>query len=492
MSKRTLKLNKYELSSLIFLLFARLFAMYAIPLNDSTEARYAEMARKMMTLGDWITPWHFPGIPFWGKPPLSMWLAALSMKIFGVSAFVARLPSLFLSLLVLFLIIQLINTYRGPLQARVCLFVLSASFIFYLAAGTVMTDPALLFAITLCQISYWHISCNKTKNKKQYAYLFFLGLAIGLLAKGPIVLILVGGSIGIWVLWQKQWHTFFYTLPWISGGLLVLMLVLPWYILAEYKTPGFLNYFLVGEHFARFFQSAWQGDKYGFAHAHPFGTIWLYMLLNTFPWSLLIGYCLWKMRLKTNFIELFWKKNDDWIKYWLICLLFPLVFFSFAKNLIYPYTLPSIPAFAILFSELWVKYQAHQLKLIASAASWVGFIFISATLLFLYKPSLVAKSENRMASLWQTCPDHNQNPLIYWQHTLSFSSFFYTQGQLQKIDDVPTLCRLINPQAPLYLVVSQPLLPTLQKSLHQPLKKIGQIQTRQMIDVLVKVEHVEC
>ncbi|WP_457333927.1 ArnT family glycosyltransferase [Rhizobacter sp. P5_C2] len=68
----------------------RLCGMAWLPLMDTTEARYAEVGRKMLELGDWITPWHDYGVPFWAKPPLSFWLTALSMKCFGVNEWAAR------------------------------------------------------------------------------------------------------------------------------------------------------------------------------------------------------------------------------------------------------------------------------------------------------------------------------------------------------------------------------------------------------------------
>lgn len=89
---------------LTVLLLCRLIANYFIPLNDSTEARYGEIARKMLETGNWVTPLHDYGVPFWAKPPLSTWLSAFSMKLFGVNEFAARLPELLLSIGVLWLI----------------------------------------------------------------------------------------------------------------------------------------------------------------------------------------------------------------------------------------------------------------------------------------------------------------------------------------------------------------------------------------------------
>ncbi|NLZ11765.1 MAG: glycosyltransferase family 39 protein, partial [Alcaligenaceae bacterium] len=54
---------------LMLLLGVPLLAMVMMPLADTTEPRYAEIARLMAASGDWITPWFEPGVPFWGKPP---------------------------------------------------------------------------------------------------------------------------------------------------------------------------------------------------------------------------------------------------------------------------------------------------------------------------------------------------------------------------------------------------------------------------------------
>ena len=74
----------------------RLITLAAYPLMDPTEARYGEIARKMLETNAWIMPQFEYGVPFWGKPPLSIWLSAASMALFGVDELAARLPSLLL------------------------------------------------------------------------------------------------------------------------------------------------------------------------------------------------------------------------------------------------------------------------------------------------------------------------------------------------------------------------------------------------------------
>ena len=65
------------------------------------------------------------------------------------------------------------------------------------------------------------------------------------------------------------------------------LLVVPWYVMAEMRTPGFLRYFIIGEHFERFVIANWQGDLYGAGRPRPPGTIWLFGLLAALPWSVI-------------------------------------------------------------------------------------------------------------------------------------------------------------------------------------------------------------
>src|SRR3990167_10350713 len=123
---------------LLFLLLSRLFSMYVVPLNDSTEARYGEIASIMQETGNWITPMHQYGVPFWAKPPLSMWLSALSIQCFGVSAWSVRLPSFLMSIGLLALVFSWVKKQTNVESARWSVLVLASSLFFMLDAGTVM------------------------------------------------------------------------------------------------------------------------------------------------------------------------------------------------------------------------------------------------------------------------------------------------------------------------------------------------------------------
>src|SRR5690606_2259882 len=136
------------------LLASRFITMTLLPMSDTTEPRYAEIARLMLESGDWITPWLEPGIPFWGKPPLSFWLQALSMRLLGVGDFAARLPAWIAVLGTLVLAGKLASHLGGARLATRTVLILATMALTWVAAGAVMTDAFLAFGTTLGVVSY--------------------------------------------------------------------------------------------------------------------------------------------------------------------------------------------------------------------------------------------------------------------------------------------------------------------------------------------------
>jgi 4-amino-4-deoxy-L-arabinose transferase-like glycosyltransferase len=74
------KFSKTILFIIIATMSCRLLCLTAYPLMDPTESRYAEIAREMLVLDDWVTPHFNPQTTFLGKPPLTFWLTAITYK----------------------------------------------------------------------------------------------------------------------------------------------------------------------------------------------------------------------------------------------------------------------------------------------------------------------------------------------------------------------------------------------------------------------------
>ncbi len=240
---------------------------------DTTEARYGETGRIMAELNDWVTPWFDYGVPFWGKPPLAFWVTAASFKAFGVNEFTARLPHLAIALFIVGLAAWL-AARRDRDAALPTVALMTGSFLYFISAAVVMIDIELILGTTLAMAGFW-LALEAPDSRRRAGLRFTLG-------RSPDR---CSSAASSWVCWRR------------GGGLghgrhpnalldgiqpplarrlaasavafrtaLTLLLALPWYWIAELRTPGFLEYFLVGEHWHRYITRAGQATGYGNPH----------------------------------------------------------------------------------------------------------------------------------------------------------------------------------------------------------------------------------
>ncbi|GAC1032778.1 phospholipid carrier-dependent glycosyltransferase [Pseudomonas sp. No.21] len=464
--------QRISLCALYGLLVVRLMLMGWVPLTDTTEARYAEIARKMLETGNWVTPLHDYGIPFWAKPPLSTWLSALSMGLLGQTEFAVRLPSLLLSLGVLWLVGSLVFRRAGRDMALITVLMLASSLFFFVSAGAVMTDPALVFCTTLILVAFWRAVVD---GDGIWGYAFFLGIGLGLLAKGPIAIVLSGMPLFFWVLLRRQWLPLWQRLPWVRGSLLAALVAVPWYIWAEIRTPGFLDYFIMGEHVQRFLDPGWQGDKYGFAHATPHGMIWLFAVAALLPWSLVAPLWIWRSLKQPRA-----QAADDggWLTFLLLWACLPLAFFSLSGNIIFPYTLPMLPAACLLFAELWNRTRRHdappRLPWLAIAVVVLGIVLI---LLQAAVPERLLRTQKAVIAQWHALQPDADSQLIYWSKRREFSSEFYSSGRTRATHDAEALKRLLGP-ARNFVAVSAGDVSELPNELQSRLERLAEIKVK--------------
>ncbi|MBL4939356.1 MAG: glycosyltransferase family 39 protein [Lutibacter sp.] len=411
------KKSPYALLIIGLVLF-RGFLNAAIPLMDKTEARYAEIARIMAETNNWVTLQIDYGVPFWAKPPLSTWLSAMSFQLFGVNEFAARFPYLILSILMVLLIGKYAK--REGLDFFIPGVILLTIPEFLIHAGVVSTDTALAFCVALVMISFW----EGIHNQKQHIwkYLFFVGLGLGLLAKGPIIFILTGPPIFVWLVLFKKFKNLRKSFPWILGTLITALVALPWYYLAEQKTPGFIDYFIVGEHFKRFLSSGWKGDKYGFPKSQPLGMIWVFLALFALPWIQIAFGKIWKN--KSSFFQ------NQWVVFLLVWLLWTPLFFTVSKSLIHPYIMPVMVPVALLITHWW-KDIKHPKRIVGGS-----LVFPLLALLFYIGLTISGQKEfyiNTDKYLVEKHLDENL-PIYHWQNK-SYSGQFYTKGNIKVIKD---------------------------------------------------------
>ncbi len=406
-------------------LISRFIGMWLFPFVDTTEPRYAEIARLMAETGDWITPWFEPGVPFWGKPPLSFWAQAAAIRLLGVSEFSLRFPSWLATLAMVWLVWRLARQLWSDRVAQWSSLIFATMGLTYISAGAVMTDPFLALGTTLTLVSFCLVMSGEGNP---WRWFFFLGLVTGLLSKGPLALILTGIPIVLWLIFSGRKVADLRRLPWWRGTLVTVVLSCPWYLLAELKTPGFLDYFIVGEHFRRFLDPGWAGDLYGSAHNQPKGMIWVFWLWASFPWGIiaLMGLVLTWFRRGNNSVVRETVSNPG-LSFLLMSALAPMLFFTFAGNTLWTYILPSLPFTAILIGRWASECESGWLPEIRG-----GMVAIVPVLLTVFVALTAAgwaslKTEKELVSYYQQIKLADDSPLIYL-NDLPFSAQFYSNG----------------------------------------------------------------
>jgi 4-amino-4-deoxy-L-arabinose transferase-like glycosyltransferase len=197
-------------------------------------------------------------------------------------------------------------------------------------------------------------------------------LAVGLLAKGPIALMaLAPMAAHAWK--EGELTRAMRDIRWVTGILAVLACVLPWYLAAEARTPGFLQYFIVGEHWKRFVDSGWQGDLYGHAHEFPRGSIWAFAVLAFLPWSIVLPVMAWKRRRSGAQAP---AEDRSFRLYLWLWALVPGAVFTLSGNVLWTYVLPAMPALAML-AAMYLNRQPAGTAPERTVAAGVGLVTVT-------------------------------------------------------------------------------------------------------------------
>jgi 4-amino-4-deoxy-L-arabinose transferase-like glycosyltransferase len=314
------------------------------------EPRYAWIARDMAEIGDWVTP-RLYGKPWFEKPPLYYWGAAISFKLFGVSEAAARLPSAIAALLATLAMGWLTwRVYSGGTARWVLLLLPTTAGMvgFSHAAATDMPFAgmltiAMVFAARLIGVVPPPASNSFVSSGPFTAFLFgvFLGLAV--LAKGPAGIVLAGGAVLFWAAFTKRWRDGLRCLhPVAIAGFCVT--ALPWYLLCARRNPTFLRVFIIEHNFRRYLTPEFQ-------HIQPF---WFYMpilLIGFVPWTLLL---LW-----SGFRGLVGRQQNRQLSPFGVFLIawagFCVLFFSASESKLPGYILPALPPMALLLARSYVR-----------------------------------------------------------------------------------------------------------------------------------------
>ncbi len=355
-------------------------------LMDDVDAVQAQIARNMFTSGDWVTA-HLDGVAFLEKPPLVYWAMAVSYHIFGVHDWVARIPVALAAIALCGVTaafgIWAFGRWAG-FFAGLCMATCVGLFLF-----TRILLPDVMFTLIVA-LGMWAFlraldEDEEGAHPRLWALIFAASLGVGLLLKSLIAVVFPVAACAIYLALTRQ---LFSARTWkqlhpLSGLLAILLIAVPWHVLATLRNPpyfawtlhsgrgeyhGFLWFFFINEQLLRFLNLRYPRDY----NTVPRVWFWLLHLVWLFPWSVYFP----------AVAKLSFKPVDRAGRVRLLALCwigFLLVFFTFSTTQEY-YSMPIYPALALLLGSAmvaggaWVRRGTRALSVICGVLAVVLFV----------------------------------------------------------------------------------------------------------------------
>jgi len=257
----------------VFLMFAGLGSM---GLTDRDEGRNAEAGREMFETGNWVSP-TFNYEPRFAKPVFVYWLMSLSYQTFGVSEWTARFPSAVFGVGLILIQYLFLARLRGPTigfwGAMMLLFNIEIIGLSRMA----LTDAVLMFFTTASLFGFW-LGLNGTGSQRHWHWLFYVGMALGTLTKGPVGFLVPMVTVALYLTISSRWRLYWETGFPILGTIVLTGMAVPWYVVMwtihgqEYLT-------IAQAHTVGRFLSPMEGHNFTYFFYIPV------LLLGFFPWS---------------------------------------------------------------------------------------------------------------------------------------------------------------------------------------------------------------
>ena len=366
-------------------------ALFYLPLGlralwDSDEGRYAEIAREMLALKDWITP-HLNYVVYFEKPPLMYWLTALSLRLLGPSAFAARFWCATFGLLTVWVTCQWGKNWKNERVGLLAGGMLATSLGFFALTQFLVLDMALTFWTTLILLAGSGLLVERsTSRARRLLYLLSVAIAGGILTKGPVAFVLPAAALAA-VYFSQGRRLTLPRLPWHAAIALCALLTLPWFILVTLQHPIFPYFFLVHEHFQRYLTDIHHRTA-------PFYFFIPVILVGFLPWSVFLPrvFQTWFSHRHAAL------KRDPEGAVLVTWVLWVFVFFSLSHSKLVGYVLPIFPALALLVAyEFDLAMDDGEPGVEALMPSWVGrgiaaliFIFFLGLLVLKLPPDMLS------------------------------------------------------------------------------------------------------
>ena len=347
-------MNKNLLIAALILIAGTVAGIWFRPLMTIDETRYIGVAWEMFDKHSFLVPL-INGEPYHHKPPFLFWLMHLNWWLFGVNATSVRFISLLFGLGSLFLTYRIYRLlWRDDTEgASYAPLLLAGSFVFMFYTSLLMFDVVLTFWVLVGILGI--LEAYRKPSLKSFS-LIALSVGLGILTKGPVILVHLLHVILFAKLWmEKIPQRFFlgFSLATLAGVVIALLWAIPAGIAGG---EAYRNAIFWGQTANRVVKS--------FAHQRPFWWYLPILPLLAFPWFLFKN--LWQGMRR--------HKLDYGIRFLLVWLVSVIVIFSAISGKQVHYLLPEIPAFALLGAR-WLRHRFTTQKETYQSA-YIGHFYI--------------------------------------------------------------------------------------------------------------------
>jgi 4-amino-4-deoxy-L-arabinose transferase-like glycosyltransferase len=379
-SQPSLRLLGVLMTVLLALWIARLGAS---PLLDVDEGAFAEATRELTIGHDWGST-TLNGVDRFDKPILIYWFQALSLKTFGLNEFAVRLPSALCAFLWCLAIGQFAWRRFGPQVAIAAAGMLATSLGPMLIGRAATADSLLNLLLTISTLDLWRHLENGRDAPRRRA---FAWIGLGLLAKGPVALLIPAAAAGLWLLSNRDRSRLVRLVGDPMAWALLVGIAAPWYIYAVARHGmAFVDGFLLHHNLQRF-----TGSLEGHA-----GSLFYYLEVlpaAMLPWTpLLVPVAL---HLRTR-----WREPVG--RFLLLWLGFVLVFFSLSGTKLPHYVLYGFTPLMLLAAQELVG--AKLPTRLALCATIIGVVALGAALPWIAHSLAAGTADPLYRTLLSTAP----------------------------------------------------------------------------------------
>lgn len=403
---------------------------WSLPLIDRDEPRFAEASREMIERSNYVVP-YFNNQLRLDKPPLTYWAQVASYHMFGENDFAARFPSAIAAALIAVIIFVWGRRMGGEKVGWWGAIIFTLSLQTFVHAKAAVADMWLVLFVTLATWAGSELLQRPTLNHgaapraiwKSPFLVFYLALALGFLAKGPIAWTPLL-TVAVVIIYARDWQLF-RRFKFVRGISLMLIVVALWGIPALIQTRGEFFTVGIGRHVV--------GRSFMTLEGHGASSLGMYVLLLPFYFvTVFISFFPWSIKLPW-LIRKLWRKKEAGVDapgysgslldvYLLSGIAVVFVIFTLVSTKLPHYTLPAFPLLALLLARHWhlAAVEARRVRFatiaVATACAWIAVALVVPQIVARFFPAyqLFEMSRESLQPNMQFAAVDFQEPSLVW------------------------------------------------------------------------------